>query len=114
RTVAATPRRATAGFRSAERSGAVSGMRSPTDRRVAKTPQQYPAGGWMTEQRDDRVAVAIEPRRPSENGHHAIGLRQVEERLHIVVRQAVSDGSQALLRAHFAAELAPPRPLVVR
>jgi hypothetical protein len=89
-------------------------MGSPADRRVAKTPQQYPAGGWMTEQRDDRVAVAIEACRPSEDGHHAIGLRQVEERLHIVVRQAVSHRSQPLLRSHLSTELSPPRPLVVR
>ena len=76
-------------------------MGSPADRRVAKTPQQYPAGGWMAEQRDDRVAVAIEPRRPPEDGHYAIGLRQLEERVHIVVGQAVSDRSQPLLRIAF-------------
>src|SRR5262249_38755794 len=49
--------------------------------------EQQPPRGRVLEQRQDEFAVMIDPRSPANDWHHAVGARQLEKRLDVVVRE---------------------------
>ena len=58
--------------------------------------QQAPSGG-MLEERHNQLAMVIEARRAPDNRHHAVGPRQLEQPIDLVIVQPLRNCSQRKL-----------------
>src|SRR4029077_11183864 len=68
--------------------------------------------GRMLEQGEDQPAMLVEPRRLTDDWHHAVGARELEERFDVDVGHLVRQRAQPLLRANLAAKPPTPRSFV--
>ena len=68
----------------------------------------------MLEERDDEIAMAIELRRSAHDGHHAVGQRQIEQRIDFRIGHPLRQHAERELRLKFRSEaLAPPPRLML-
>src|SRR5436189_103671 len=76
---------------------------------------QQEAPGWrVSEQCRDEVAVVIDGRGRADERHDAVGARELEQRVDVIVAQAVRDAAQEQLPAQLGAKALAPSSFVNR
>ena len=76
-------------------------------------PEEEAPRGRVFEERQNQLAMAVESRRAADDRHDAVGLRQLEERVDLVVSETVGQQPQRELCLELRSEPFPPEALVL-
>jgi hypothetical protein len=79
---------------------------------ATEAAQQHVTRRRVAEQRENELAMAVELRRGADDGHHAVGLCEVEEIVDVGVGEPSREGAKAQLRLELGSQPGTPGGLV--